>query len=113
MFWMDEMLQEGKIKSHDVVFHHDGQCHNFHVIYDDYEQSVTSRLETSRYRYFSQFFESIGLGQENLGLEKKSRYRSRKYLVSKKSLSISLENIWFKKSLGMTHSQMFQKVESG
>ena len=34
---MDEMLQEGKIKSHDVVFHHDGQCHNFHVIYDDYE----------------------------------------------------------------------------
>ena len=37
MFWMDEMLQEGKIKSHDVVFHHDGQCHNFHVIYDDYE----------------------------------------------------------------------------
>ena len=49
-------------------------------------QSVTSRLETSRYRDFSQFFESIGLGLENFGLEKKSRYRSRKYLVSKKSL---------------------------
>ena len=47
-------------------------------------QSVTSRLETSRYRDFSQFFESIGLGLENFGLEKKSRYRSRKYLVSKK-----------------------------
>ena len=40
-------------------------------------QSVTSRLETSRYQDFSQFFESIGLGLENFGLEKKSRYRSR------------------------------------
>ena len=29
-------------------------------------QSVTSRLETSRYRDFSQFFESIGLGLENI-----------------------------------------------
>ena len=56
-------------------------------------QSVTSRLETSRYRDFSQFFASIGLGLENFGLEKKSRYRSRKYLVSKKSLGIGLENI--------------------
>ena len=58
-----------------------------------YRQSVTSRLETSRYRDFSQFFESIGLGLENFGIEKKSRYRSRKYLVSKKSLGIGLENI--------------------
>ena len=41
-------------------------------------QSVTSRLETSRYRDFSQFFESIGLGLENFGLEK--------------SLGIGLEN---------------------
>ena len=56
-------------------------------------QSVTSRLETSRYRDFSQFFESIGLGLENFGLEKKSRYRSRKYLVSKRSLGIGLKNI--------------------
>ena len=93
-------------------------------------QSVTSRLETSRYRDFSQFFESIGLGLENFGLEKslgiglqkkylvskkvsvtvpkilslekKSRYQSRKYLVSKKSLGIGLENIWSrKKSLGI------------
>ena len=54
-----------------------------------HNQSVTSRLETSRYRDFSQFFESIGLGLENFGLEKKSR----KYLVSKKSLGIGLENI--------------------
>ena len=58
---------------------------------------MTSRLETSRYRDFSQFFESIGLGLENLGLEKKSRYRSRKDLVSKKSLSIGLENFGLKK----------------
>ena len=50
-------------------------------------QSVTFRLETSRYRDFSHFFESIGLG-----LEKKSRYKSQKYLVSKKSLGIDLEN---------------------
>merc|ERR1712155_9846 len=73
-------------------------------------QSVTSRLETSRYRDFSQFFESIGLDLENFGLEKKSRYRSRKnlvskksryrsrkHLVSKKSLGIGLENIWSQK----------------
>ena len=58
-------------------------------------QSVTSRLETSPYRDFSQFFESIGLGLENFGLEKKSRYRSGKYLVSKKSLS--LENFGLEK----------------
>ena len=47
---------------------------SFHVM-----QSVTSRFETSRYRDFSQFFESIGLGLENFGLEK--------------SLGIGLENI--------------------
>ena len=35
-----------------------------------HKQSVTSRLETSRYRDFSQFFESSGLGLENFGLEK-------------------------------------------
>ena len=49
---------------------------DFSILYTHHHQSVTSRLETSRYRDFSQFFESIGLG-----LEKKSRYRSRKYLV--------------------------------
>ena len=76
---------------------------------------MTSRLETSRYRDFFQFFESIGLGLENFGLEKKvsvsvskifslekkSRYWSRKYLVSKKSLGIGLENFGLKKSLGI------------
>ena len=31
----------------------------------------------------------------------KSRYQSRKHLVSKKSLGISLENIWSQKSLGI------------
>ena len=68
---------------------------------DDDEQSVTSRLETSRYRDFSQFFESIGLGLESFGLEKKSRYRSRKYLVSKKSLGIGLKNIWSRKQVSI------------
>ena len=67
---------------------------------------MTSRLKTSRYGDFSQFFESIVLGLKNFGLEKKSRYRSRKYLVSKKvsvsvskkSLGISLKNFGLKKS---------------
>ena len=80
-----------------------------------FQQSVTSRLETSRYRDFSQLFESIGLGLENFGLEKRSRYRSRKYLVSKKvsvsvskifglekSLGIGLENFGLKKSLSIS-----------
>ena len=52
-------------------------------------QSVTSRLETSQYRDFSQFFESIGLGLENFGLEKKSRYRSRKFW-SREKVSVSV-----------------------
>ena len=34
---------------------------------------------------------------KTFGLEKKSRYRSRKHLVSKKSLGIGLENIWSQK----------------
>ena len=46
---------------------------------------MTSRLETSRYRDFSQFFESIGLGLKNFGL--------------KKSLGIGLKNFGLKKSL--------------
>ena len=72
---------------------------------------MTSRVETSRYRDFSQFFESISLGLENIlsrkkvsvsvskifSLEKKSRYRSQKYLVSKKSLGIGLEHFGLKK----------------
>ena len=62
----------------------------------DHYQSVTSRLETSRYRDFSHFFESIGLG-----LEKKSRYWSRKYLDPKKSLGIGLENIWSRKKVSV------------
>ena len=66
-------------------------------------QSVTSRLETSRYRDFSQFFESIGLGLKNFGLKKKSQYRSQKYLVSKKSLGIGLDEIfWSRHSVQAT-----------
>ena len=38
---------------------------------------------------------SLGLGLENFGLEKKSRYRSRKYLVSKKSLGIGLDEMFW------------------
>ena len=84
------------------------------------EQSVTSRLETSRYRDFSQFFESIGLGLENFGLEKKvsvsvskifslkkkvskifglekkSRYRSQKFW-SQNGLSFGLKRFGLKK----------------
>ena len=29
-----EMLQEGTLKSNNVVYHQDGQCHDFCVIYD-------------------------------------------------------------------------------
>ena len=68
---------------------------------------MTSRLETSRYRDFSQFLESIGLGLEIFGLEKKSRYRSRKYLVSKKSLGIGLENFGLKKNLSNYLKKIF------
>ena len=76
---------------------------------------MTSRLETFRYRDFSQFFESIGRGLENFGLKKKSRYRSRhiwsqkesryrsrKHLVLKKSLGIGLENIWSGKKVSVS-----------
>ena len=74
-------------------------AHKKHISLRYLNQSVTSRLETSRYRDFSQFFESIGIGLENFCLEKKSRFRSRKYLVLKKSLGIGLENFGLKKSL--------------
>ena len=65
------LLTQGKINDNymlDLGSSLYNQCNN---------QSVTSRLETSQYRDFSQFFESIGLGLENFGLKKKSRYRSR------------------------------------
>ena len=56
------------------------------------KQSVTSRLETSRYRDFSQFFESIGFGLENFGLEK--------------SLGIGLDEIfWSRHSVYMGQSK--------
>ena len=70
-------------------------------------QSVTSRLETSRYRDFSQFFESIGLGLKNFGLEKKSQYRSRKVFGLKKSLDIGLEHIWYRKQVSVSVSRIF------
>ena len=70
----------------------------FRYLHRSETQSVASRLETSQYRDFSQFFESIGLG-----LEKKSR--SRKYLVSKRSLGIGLENIWSRKKVSVSVSK--------
>ena len=67
-----------------------GMFGHFELMSAPGSQSVTSRLETSRYRDFSQFFESIGLGLKNFGLEKKSRYRSRwNLLVSSLSAMIS------------------------
>ena len=62
-------------------------------------------LENFVSRLFS-IFESISLGLENFGLEKKSWYRSRKYLVSKKSLGIGLKNIWSQKKVSVSVSKM-------
>ena len=69
-------------------------------------QSVTSRLETSRYRDFSQFLrvsvsvlkilvskKSLGISLENIWSRKKVLVSVSKILVSKKSLGIGLENI--------------------
>ena len=42
-----------------------------------------------------------------IGLEKKSRYRSRWYLVSKKSLCIGLKNIWSRKKVSVSVSKTF------
>ena len=72
---------------------------------------MTSRLETSRYRDFSQFLESIGLGLENFGLEKKSQYRSRKYLVSKK-VSVSVSKILVSKKVSVSVSKIFALKKS-
>ena len=52
------------------------------------QQSVTSRLETSRYRDFFQFFDSIGL--EKFGLKKVSVSVSKTFGLEK-SLGIGLE----------------------
>ena len=57
---------------------------------------MTSRLETSRYRDFSQFFKSICLGLENFGLEK--------------SLGIGLENFGLKKRLRNDLKKLFSKT---
>ena len=63
-------------------------------------QSVTSRLKTSRYRDFSQFFEIIGLGLENFGLEK--------------SLGIGLDEIfWSRHSVLCTHREDLGVLSQG
>ena len=66
------------------------------MIVNDNQQSVTSRLETSRYRDFSQFFESICLGLENFGLEK--------------SLGISLDEIFWSRHSVVIHIMGFVSV---
>ena len=85
-------------------------------------QSVTSRLETSRYQDFSQFFErvsvsfskifglkkSLGIGLVNIWSQKKSRYRSRKFW-SKKSLSNDLKKFGLKKVSVTTSKNLFLK----
>ena len=64
---------------------------------------MTSRLETSRYQDFSQFFglsvsKVLALKKSlGIGLKKKSRYRSQNYLVSKKTLGIDLKNFGLEK----------------
>ena len=42
---------------------------------------MTSRLETSRYRDVSQFFESIGIGLENFGLKKSLSNDLKKFVL--------------------------------
>ena len=79
------------------------------------QQSVTSRLETSRYRDFSQFFEYRSRKKVSVSvlkifsLKKKSRYRSRKKvsvsvsktLVSKK-VSVPVSKILVSKKVSVT-----------
>ena len=66
---------------------------------------MTSRLETSRYRDFFHFFESIGL--DKFGLEKSLS------IGLKKSLSISLENIWSKKKVSVSVSKIWVSKSLG
>ena len=68
-------------------------------------QSVTSCLETSRYRDFSQFFESISLSLENFGLKKKVSVSVSKIFSLKKSLGIGLKNIWSQKKVSVSVSK--------
>ena len=49
---------------------------------------------------------------KTFGLEKKSRYRSRKHLVSKKSLGIGLENIWSRKKVSVSVSKILVSKKS-
>ena len=49
---------------------------------------------------------------KKFGLKKKSRYRSRKHLVSKKSLGIGLENIWSRKKVSVSVSKILVSKKS-
>ena len=50
---------------------------------------------------------TLGIGLENIWSQKKSRYWSRKHLVSKKSLGIGLENVWSRKKVSVSVSKRF------
>ena len=57
--------------------------------------------------YFLTFAKVLVSVSKTLGLKKKSQYRSRKHLVSKKSLGIGLENIWSQKKVSVSVSKIF------
>ena len=57
--------------------------------------------------YFLTFAKVSVSVSKKFGLKKKSRYRSQKHLVSKKSLGIGLENIWSRKKVSVSVSKTF------
>ena len=91
------------------------------LLQEAFTQSVTSRLKTSRYGDFSQFFESIVLGLKNFGLEKisvsvlKKNWSQKKVsvLVSKilvsKKVSVADQKNWSQKSLSNNLKNLFLK----
>ena len=81
--------------------------HNIFYSTNGAEQSVTSRLETSRYRDFFHFFESIGIGLDKFGLEIKVSVSVSENFSLKKRLSISLENIWSQKKVSGSVSKIW------
>ena len=60
------------------------------IILGGSRQSVTSRLETSQYRDFSQFFKSIGLSLENFGLKKSLSNDLKKFVLE----NFGLQKLW-------------------
>ena len=66
-----------------------------------------SRLFSIFWEYRSRSRKKVSVSVSKIfSLEKKSRYQSRKYLVSKKSLSIGLENIWSQDKVSVSVSKI-------